>query len=321
MILLSLCIPTYNRARFLGESLPAIFNSVNPKYFSEIEIVISDNASTDDTQSVIANFQKENSNFFWNVIRQNSNIGPSNVTVVTTYAKGEFIWILSDDDIVMPDAVNRILEKLHSEPNLNGVVVNYAPFKDNIKYLKKAVLPLKEQPRSPDEFLSFLSSQLTFISILVFRRNLSFIPEDERRFYSLCQCFIFLNVIKQKNISYIPQTSLAVRGNNSGGYNFFTVFVGEFEEILRHATDLGFGDSYVNEARAKHLPFLLRFSIGSRLNEIEKNFDNRRSEDRKIVYKNYGNKPISIMIQLALSSPDWLYDFVRTYIWKKIKSR
>lgn len=306
MILLSLCIPTHNRARFLEESLPAILNSTNPKYFSEIEIVISDNASTDDTPSIIAHFQKNNPDFLWNVIRQNPNIGPSNVTVVTTYAKGEFIWILSDDDIVMPDAINRILEKLHSEPNLNGIVVNYAPFKDNIKYLKKAVLPLKEQPQSPDEFLSFLSSQLTFISILVFRRNLSLIPEDERRFYSLCQCFIFLNVVKQKNICYIPQISLAVRGDNSGGYNFFTVFVGEFEEILRYAINLGFKDFHVKKARAKHLPFLLRFSISLKINNAKLNRFYNFNHDVKILWRNHQLSIVSLFTIVVLSIPEIL---------------
>jgi len=58
MTLLSICIPTCNRSRLLHESLTSILNSAKG-YEDKIEIVISDNVSTDDTGSVVARFQKE----------------------------------------------------------------------------------------------------------------------------------------------------------------------------------------------------------------------------------------------------------------------
>ena len=48
----SVCIPTYNYARFLGSAI----ESVIAQTFEDFELIVSDNASTDDTQAVIASY-------------------------------------------------------------------------------------------------------------------------------------------------------------------------------------------------------------------------------------------------------------------------
>ena len=58
--LLSICIPTYNRAEYLVGALENIIS--DPAFDERVEIVISDNASTDDTENVVGYFIKLYSN-------------------------------------------------------------------------------------------------------------------------------------------------------------------------------------------------------------------------------------------------------------------
>jgi len=52
-IKLSICIPTYNRAAFLGEALDSVIRQAT----DEVEIVVSDNASTDNTEALVREYQ------------------------------------------------------------------------------------------------------------------------------------------------------------------------------------------------------------------------------------------------------------------------
>ena len=64
--LLSICIPTYNRAEYLEKSLDSLVNQEN---FSQIEVVISDNASTDATSDVCRKFTERYPNIFYTETR------------------------------------------------------------------------------------------------------------------------------------------------------------------------------------------------------------------------------------------------------------
>lgn len=58
--LLSICIPTYNRSTYLEEALCNIINDTS--FSDDIEIIISDNASTDNTQEIVSKYIKHYSN-------------------------------------------------------------------------------------------------------------------------------------------------------------------------------------------------------------------------------------------------------------------
>lgn len=59
--LLSICIPTYNRSRYLQVSLAALIEQ-SESFHSDIEIVVSDNASTDNTEESMNTFRTQFSN-------------------------------------------------------------------------------------------------------------------------------------------------------------------------------------------------------------------------------------------------------------------
>ena len=110
--LLSICIPTYNRADKLKMCLDCVFKAVDLR--DDVEIIVSDNCSTDETNSVIMKYSKM-SNF--HSYRNNTNLGfNGNMSLlIDNYAHGHYCWIIGDDDLLDSDAINLIYPILKSK--------------------------------------------------------------------------------------------------------------------------------------------------------------------------------------------------------------
>lgn len=112
--ILSICIPTYNREKFLKESLDKIVSQLNTKDLIEsVEIVISDNDSKDGTQNLVNWFlNKYNIKY----IKNDHNIWwLANIMKVTEYANWDYLWLLSDDDCVTDFSLGYLLEIIKRE--------------------------------------------------------------------------------------------------------------------------------------------------------------------------------------------------------------
>ena len=83
--LLSICIPTYNRAEYLAKSLDSLI--VQPE-FSQIEVVISDNASTDNTEEVCKHYREKYPNIVY--YRNQENILDRNFPTVLMRGTGAY---------------------------------------------------------------------------------------------------------------------------------------------------------------------------------------------------------------------------------------
>lgn len=119
---LSICIPTYNRAPFLRKAL----ESVVPQLSEDMEIVISDNASEDDTASVVQEYCRPGRAIRYHV--QSRNEGPDrNYLKVIELARGRYCWFLGSDDALLPGAVRRIRNEMSAGPDVilcNRLVCN-----------------------------------------------------------------------------------------------------------------------------------------------------------------------------------------------------
>ena len=97
-MLLSICIPNYNRGKYLNNCLNSILIA---KSFSSLkfEICISDNGSKEDISSII-NFYKKKK-LVINFKKNSKNLGfGANFNKVVKMAKGEFIWMIGNDDLL-----------------------------------------------------------------------------------------------------------------------------------------------------------------------------------------------------------------------------
>lgn len=104
--LLSICIPTYNRAERLGRLLANIYEEI-AGLGTQVEICISDNCSTDGTQAAVHRWEKK---LPISSRRNGSNKGLDvNFVQAVTMAGGEWAWMCGDDDIFEKGAIARML--------------------------------------------------------------------------------------------------------------------------------------------------------------------------------------------------------------------
>ena len=106
----SVIVPTHSRAAMLVECLDSLLTqSVNA-----LEIIVVDDASTDDTPSVVARYGEA-----VRYVRIDKQSGKSAaVNLVLGQIRGEFVWIFDDDDVALPTAIERLSAPLIADPLL-----------------------------------------------------------------------------------------------------------------------------------------------------------------------------------------------------------
>lgn len=120
---LSICITTYNRAGWLAVSLRNLMRLWRNPH-PDVEIVVCDNASTDGTPEVVQPYLCR-ADFRYH--RNPANVGMlGNLRATAHHSRGRHVWILGDDDLVKPGAIERVLSIVTEKPGLALVYLNYA---------------------------------------------------------------------------------------------------------------------------------------------------------------------------------------------------
>ena len=124
--ILTVAIPTYNGARTIGRMLDILL----PQVTEEIEVIVSDNCSTDGTRDIISNYRKEYP--FINFRENEENKGADlNFLKCMLEARGKFVMLVSDDDILVEGALETIVEFLTGHPGISMAYMDSVAFKDN----------------------------------------------------------------------------------------------------------------------------------------------------------------------------------------------
>lgn len=106
----SVCIPTYNGARYLGECIESVLNQT----YGGTEILVVDDASTDQTVAIATQYSQRDG-------RVRVHINPRNLGLVANWnrclalAHGEWIKFLFQDDLLAPSCIERMLAVAHQE--------------------------------------------------------------------------------------------------------------------------------------------------------------------------------------------------------------
>jgi glycosyltransferase involved in cell wall biosynthesis len=177
--LLSICITTYNRAAWLDVSLKQITKFVSP-YTDVVELEVCDNASSDSTERICAQYRGFPG---FRYFRNPANVGMlGNLRETVHHARGRFVWILGDDDIVRAGALEKILRVILDKPSVPLIYLNYtythhdAPrtIEDIDGFVASAIpiTPPSEDRHAPIAELATLSENFfTAIYCLIFRRD------------------------------------------------------------------------------------------------------------------------------------------------------
>lgn len=147
--LVSICIPNRNMARYL----PSSIGSAISQTYSNIEIIIVDNCSTDDSQEVVNGLASSEPRC--TVYTNSINIGiPGNWNRCVELAKGHYVVLLSADDMLEPDFVERCMNYHGRFPNLGYVCTEWSTMDEQGNktprepfYGKSGVIPAYEEAR------------------------------------------------------------------------------------------------------------------------------------------------------------------------------
>ena len=199
---LSFCIATLNRGAFIGATLESIICQAT----EEVEIVIVDGASTDNTEDVVRRYQAHFPRLRY--YRQSANMGVDHdFAEAVAMAHGEYCWLFSDDDLLKSGAIQAVLDAMKGQ---YGLIIANAEVRnaDLSKLLQPKRLKLSAdriyKPTENDLLLREVGNHLSFIGGVVIKREMWNAREKERYFGSY---FVHFGVIFQ---SPLPEDTLVI---------------------------------------------------------------------------------------------------------------
>jgi glycosyltransferase involved in cell wall biosynthesis len=242
--LVSIVVPTYNRSKLLKECIESLLAQT----YSDFEIIVVDDGSTDDTQACITEIVQKHNNVKYYPrphfgLQATRNFG-------LRMAHGEFIGFFDSDDLWPPDYIEKMIGALQANPDFDVAYSNIMEVVDNKitgRYITTAQPPTGHITR--DLFLR--SKPFTLPSSTIFRRKVwdgIFYDETLKR----CDdCDAFLRISTRAKFIYVPDVYLMYRQTEDSlseahGKKLFTAHMCVLERFYFY---LG-GDSFVPKKTA-----------------------------------------------------------------------
>lgn len=237
MALLTIAVPTYNRADCLELLLRALVLELEG-LANDVQVVVADNASTDRTPELIAEFAKA-----WpavTVVRQPVNRGPDeNFLSCVEAAQSTYFWLIGDDDLPKAGVIAKLLQVLREQkPDLVSLGSEWVPV---IKGASQGKAVRSLEPHAVDrlEFARQVNVWMTFISGMVINRDVFIalhpLPSIRQWMgtYLIQMGWIFPVLAAGERFVVLRETCVLATAGNTGGYRLMTVFGVNFPRIAR----------------------------------------------------------------------------------------
>ncbi len=230
---LTIAIPTYNRVEYLIQCLESILSQIT----DEVEVIVSDNCSEDSTEEIIKKQYFNQVKYY----RHKQNVGMDlNFLNCLEKASGDYILIMSDDDIMIEGTVDKIIKVIDND-SPDFLMLNSSSFCGNYENptnCSNCIFDLDSDflTTDKDSFVEKVSIWITFLSALVFKKeNVKNVkhPDQYAGTYFL-QSHVALLSTKGagKKLEVISKNCIAARNGNSGGYNLYKVWVRSYKKLL-----------------------------------------------------------------------------------------
>lgn len=297
---LSVAIPTYNGARYIREALDSIISQLED-IDEEIEIVISDDASTDRTPEIIKEYQKKYS--FIRCFRNDRNFGADrNFDLAVMRSKGEYVWLFGDDDKLEGGAIKKVLEVLKKYPKVGFIFVNYSSYNEDFSICtKERDLELMKDVycNSADEFYSITRIASIVASSNIVKRNFwNYINKNKFIGTNWIHFCVVTSYLKGRSVYCItnPYVGLrqgrAVRWVDNGK---ILIYGNKLSPIIKSLVEMGYERSTVKGMLDFQKVNLWKTIIGAKLSDLNLNFFLF-----KMTTKNFGNYPSFWLIDFPL---------------------
>ena len=237
-IKISICIATRNRGAFIGATLDSIICQAT----DEVEIVVLDGASTDNTEEVVRLCQDRFPRLHY--FRQETNTGiDRDFAKAVELARGDYCWLFCDDDLFRPGAIRVVLEAVKIDYAL--VIVDSEIRNADLSHLLLSKRMRLETNRiyKPSEnhlLLGDAGDYLSFIGGVIIKRELWASREKERYFGTF---FVHMGIIFQQplpgDVLVISEPLIAIRyGNASWLSKTFEIFMFKWPLLIWSFMDI-----------------------------------------------------------------------------------
>ena len=171
-VTLTIGIPTYNGSAYIRDTLDSAIRQISGKFEARVEILVSDNASTDGTPEIIQTYQSTHSVRI-QYSRNDRNIGfDGNVDRLFKIASGKYVWILGDDDVLEDMALQHVINLLDQNPNLKAIQVNFDKYDRKLeKIVQRVTIPQDLYCRDAEIFLFNSKGRWGAVSSLIMNKD------------------------------------------------------------------------------------------------------------------------------------------------------
>lgn len=240
---LTIAIPTYNRVEKLHKALDRLVQITANR---NVEIFVSDNASTDGTDAFMYTYQKEHNNISY--FRNDKNLGyAGNFINCFNHANGEYVWLLSDDDILTDYAIDSVFECIERKP----VIIQLKSISKNTKsedIRKSQIIEYTDR----EQYYKRIGIYSTFISGIIFNNSIIKTIEKEKYKDDALIVGYVLESLKTKGVYIINDSCcvLATR-NERVGYDLYKVWVYQYpHDMLTIGLQSGLSEEFLkNQVR------------------------------------------------------------------------
>jgi glycosyltransferase involved in cell wall biosynthesis len=220
MSLISVIISTYNHASFIKTTIESVLNQTH----KELEIIISDDSSSDGTQNILKDYSKTYPTLI-KLSLSKKNLGiPSNLNNGLRLASGEFIAWLGGDDIMFPQKLENQIRLMNNNRNCvlchhDAIVFQSDPYKE-IGLFSDIYGPGKGKYKSTSVDILFDPKMRMFPSSFLVRRYACPPQGHDIRLGPLSEWLFDIEVATKGEIQFIDEVLGAYRRHSSNITNF-----------------------------------------------------------------------------------------------------
>ena len=220
----SVIVPTYNRAHMITEAIESVLSQT----FKDFELIIVDNYSTDDTESIVKSYVDKRIRYFKN---QNNGLVSINRNYGIQKSGGEYIAFLDDDDLWLPEKLEKQVELLDSSKQL-GLVYSNSYVIDSNGYLRETTYLYGMKPARGSAFNElFRFNFIPTLTVAIRREVLDKVGEFNPR-YKICQDYdLWLRIAEYYPIDFVEQPLAKFRVHGGSIYQKNTVL--SYQELLQ----------------------------------------------------------------------------------------
>lgn len=231
-ITLTIAIPTYKRPQLLALLLNSIVQDI-AQWPDDFELIVSDNASLDETCTVVSSYSQKGLPIKYVV--NETNIGPDrNIDACFNLASGKYVWVIGDDEILYRGAVQYVLELCRAK-QFGVLHLSSRGFYQGQQGLimplaKPNTVKIKKFGRS--KFIRAANVRLTFISANVINKKA--VLRETQNFTekanglhdtNMGQLAWIFSAIKAESTNYfVPTPLFGALGGNFSEYDVVRVF-------------------------------------------------------------------------------------------------